>query len=291
MKEHTRTAGIIFVLGILCLLAYSNSFSVPFHFDDQRVIRFNFSLRDLGDWKNIISSEPFRPLLIGTFALNYKLGKVDPFSYHVFNLSGHFLAVSLFHFLLKRNSPHRLIPFSAACLMAVHPMNTEAVTYISSRGIVFCAVFYFAALLSTDSYLRTNRKIFVPLFLLFFICGFLTKEDGALIPIAALLYNYLFFSSDSVRRHRLFHILTVGLVLLGAGLRVFLHFKFTEQQPHSFITWILAEITVWLRYLWLAIYPVRLNVDPNPPVPVYRMWRFYCGPSASRMSVRPFSWL
>ena len=145
-------------------------------------------------------------------------------------------------------------------------MNTEAVTYLSSRGIVFCAVFYFAALLSMDSYLRTNRKMFVPLFLLFFICGFLTKEDGALIPIAALLYNYLFFSSDSVKRHRLFHILTVGLVLLGAGLRVFLHFKFTEQQPHSFMTWILTEITVWLRYLWLAIYPVRLNVDSDPPV-------------------------
>ena len=266
MKGHRETAGTIFVLAVLGFLAYSNSFSVPFHFDDQRVIRFNFSLRDLGDWKNIISSEPFRPLLIATFALNYKIGKADPFSYHVLNLTGHFLAVVLFYFLLKRNSGHRWIPFGAACLMAVHPLNSEAITYISSRGIVYCAIFYFAALLSVDSYLRTKRKRFIPLFILFFVCGFLSKEDGALIPLAALLYNFLIFGVDSVKQHRRFHILTVGFVLLGAGLRIFFHFKFTAQHPHTFLTWILTEITVWLKYLWLAIYPVRLNVDPDVPV-------------------------
>ena len=91
------------------------------------------------------------------------------------------------------------------------------------------------------------------------------KEDGALIPIAALFYNYLILGKESVRRHRLFHVVTVSLILIGAGIRVFLHFKLTENHPYPLSTWIFTEVKVWLQYLWLAISPVKLNIDPDIP--------------------------
>lgn len=256
-----RTTIVLSILAGLCLLAYSNSFSVPFHFDDLRVIRFNFSLRDLTNWSGIFSSEPFRPLLIATFAGNYKIGRSDPFTYHAFNLLCHFLAVVLFYFLLQRESRNHLFVAAAVLLIAVHPLTTEAVTYISSRTILLCAVFYFAVLLFIDSYFRKGKLSSLLFFSLFLLCALLTKEDGALIPLAALLYNALFFGKDSVRKHRMFHLGTLAFVLLGGALRIYVYSYSAEKFPHPFFTWVTTEIIVWFRYLYLALWPVSLNID------------------------------
>lgn len=258
-----RTAGVLCILAGLCLLAYFNTFSVPFHFDDLRVIRFNFSLRDLTNWQGIFSSEPFRPLLIATFAANYQIAKSNPITYHIFNLLCHFFAVVLFYFFLLKQSQNALFAAVAAFLMAVHPLNTEAVTYISSRAILLCALFYFASLLSIDAYFRKGSWLSLFFFLLFFLCALLTKEDGALIPIAALLYNALFFGKNSVRKHSIFHLSTIAFIFLAGAIRVYIYFHSAQKFPHPFFTWVATEITVWFRYLWLALWPVSLNVDPD----------------------------
>jgi hypothetical protein len=257
------TAVFLFILALLCLLAYSNTFSVPFQFDDLRVIRFNFSLRDLTNWQGIFSSEPFRPFLIATFALNYKIGKSDPFTYHAFNLFCHFFAVMLFYFLLRKQSSNVLFAAVAALLMAVHPLNTEAVTYISSRAIVLCAIFYFASLLSIDAYFRKGSRVSLFFFLVFFLFAMLTKEDGGLIPFAALLYNALFFGKNSVRKHRVFHVFTIAFVFLAGAIRIYVYFHSAQEFPYPLMTWMATEINVWFRYLFLALWPVSLNIDAD----------------------------
>jgi len=255
---------IVFViLATLSCLAYANSFHVPFHFDDLRLIRFNFSLRDLGGWKAIFSSEPFRPLLVATFALNFKLGNSDPFTYHVFNLLFHVVAVSLFFVFVRRISKSALLPFAAAAWMAVHPLNTESVTYISSRSIVLCADFYLASLLCFDTYVEKKNRPALLFFCLFFILAMITKEEGALIPFTALLYNGFIKGGDSLRKHKLLHVLTCMFVLVIGGLRMVLFFKLTPDLPYSYFTWTATQITVWVRYFRLACLPVSLNVDPD----------------------------
>src|SRR3990172_28800 len=134
-------AGLVF----LCVAAYSNCFVVPFQFDDDRLIRFNFSLRDFGQWNGIVHSELFRPLTILSFAFNFWISQKDPASYHVVNLLLHGTTTTLFYLLLKGLSRNPMFCWLAAALFAVHPLNTESVTYISSRSILLCAMFYLLA--------------------------------------------------------------------------------------------------------------------------------------------------
>src|SRR5580765_95172 len=144
-------------LALICLLgilAYSNSFHGTFQFDDMRTIRFNFSLRDISNWKDIFLYERYRPLLMGSFALNYAIGGQDPYTYHVINLVLHIIAVFLFYLFCRKLHPDWRIAVLAAALMTLHPLNTESVSYISSRSIVLCSIFYFAGMLSYDDYLR-----------------------------------------------------------------------------------------------------------------------------------------
>ncbi len=263
-------------IGILSFLAYSNSFHATFQFDDLRTIRFNFSLRDWKDWKDVFLFERFRPVLNASFALNYSAGKLNPYSYHVVNLVLHITAVILFYFLLCRRSSSRLLCFLAAALMAVHPLNTESVTYVSSRSILLCSILYFLALLVFDSYLRKPRWFWLLFFIAFFLLGSLTKEEAAMLPVAALLYNYCFYGRDSVRRHRIFHVVTLTVLVAGAVIR-FVQLKNAGPLPFTVPTYFATEMKVWWHYVWLAAYPLRLNVDPDiaaVPVGGFLFWLF-----------------
>src|SRR5262245_33269033 len=133
------------ILLLLCAAAYWNSIHGAFQYDDYTTVRFNLTFRE-SDWKRIILSDPTRPLSAISLATNYKISANDPSSYHVFNIIFHFLAVFLFFLLLNRKANDPLIPLIAASFMAVHPLNTESVSYITSRPIVLCAMFYLLSL-------------------------------------------------------------------------------------------------------------------------------------------------
>ena len=262
-RPQTQIA-VLAAIAVLCLITYANSLHGTFQFDDMRTIRFNFWLRELSNWKTILLSERFRPLLAATFALNYHIGKQDPFFYHVGNLFLHFTSVALFYLFLSRRSAG-IVAALAAALMAVHPFNTEAVSYISSRSILLCSTFYFLALLFFDSYVQTKRRIYAAAFWSAFMVAAFTREEAAVIPVTAILYHWLFFGGDSVKKHRMFHLASILIVFAGASFRIILGLKYNSQFPYPLGVWIPTEAAVFLRYLGLAIYPAHLNVDPDIP--------------------------
>ena len=269
MKQRANLL-IILGLAILCAIAYSNSFYKNFQYDDVRLIRFNFALRDPAHMKAIFSFEPFRSLSTVSYAIDFAISGKETTSYHVTNILLHFCNVTVFFLLLRRLSDNVVFGAIAAALMAVHPLNTESVTYIAGRSILLCALFYLLSLYAFDSFLRSGRKYFLLLFSLLFLLALLSKEEAAVIPFAALLYNFL-FSRESLRKHRLFHFVTIGFVLLAGTLRIVSHLRFTPEPfaiPLS-VYWP-TQMYVWLQYLWLTIFPVHLNVNHEvTPLHVY----------------------
>jgi Tfp pilus assembly protein PilF len=248
-----------FVLAILCCVPYWNSLDGRFQYDDHRLVRFNLALRNT-DWKEIIRSEPSRPLSIFSFALNYQIGKTDTRAYHALNIALHFVAVLLFYLFLRRMKPDGWFAIIAAILMAIHPLNTESVSYISGRAIVLCAVFYMLSMLIFDSHLRNpSWRTFVGFIVCFILAG-LSKENAAAIPIIALLYVYLLHDKEAFVRGRNLLIVVFALALFAALYRLF-GVPDTRVGVPSVVTYWTTELNVWVRYLWLALYPVQLNVD------------------------------
>jgi len=258
-----KPATVLVVVILLGIGSYSNSFRAGFHFDDIRLIRFNFTLRDLSAWKEILLSERQRPLLIASFALNYRFSAHNPAGYHAVNLALHLIAVVLFYLLLLRRSSNPFIPALAAAFMVCHPLNTESVTYISSRSILLCAVFYLTGLLLFESYLRTEQKRYVAAFWISFIAGILSKEEAILLVPAVLIANLVFCGWESVKKHRWFHGTSVIIVLAVSILRIMVYSHEKNAFPFPLDVWIPTQLSVWLRYMGLMVYPVHLNVDPD----------------------------
>ena len=129
--------------------AYHNTFHVPFLLDDFDAIGKNRTIRSFATAffppTNSGATVSGRPLLNFSLAINYHLGGTAVFGYHLGNILIHVLAgLTLFGVIRRtlklpglqdRFGAHATpLAWFAALLWAVHPLQTESVTYIIQRA-------------------------------------------------------------------------------------------------------------------------------------------------------------
>ncbi|HTO02991.1 MAG TPA: tetratricopeptide repeat protein [Opitutus sp.] len=151
------------LIAFTALVAYHNSFSGAFVFDDKGAILDNPTLRDLWPPRSVLSPPinglpvTGRPLTNLSFAINYAAHGTSPFGYHLVNFTIHlWCALTLFGVvrrtllqpvLAKRFGVHALpLATAAAVLWATHPLQTAAVTYISQRPEALASAMILTAL-------------------------------------------------------------------------------------------------------------------------------------------------
>ncbi len=296
-------AGCLVVLAALAV--YHKTFSGPFILDDEWSITTNPTIHRLG---SALSPPPDkgtagRPLLNLTFALNYAQGRLDVGGYHAFNLLIHTLTGLALFGLMRRtllrpawNGRFRTeavpLALAVAVIWTVHPLQTEAVTYISQRAESLMGLFYLLTLYcfirsvemqefyegpSTGSGHSTPKgaacherrlKAGVEWSLAsVFSCllGALCKEIIVTAPVMVLLYDRTFAAGSFREAWRLRWRYYLGLActwLLLAGLMTNL-----GQRSVGFgqgVTWwnyALTSCQSVVLYLKLAIWPNPLIFD------------------------------
>lgn len=129
--------------------AYANAFAGGFQLDDWAVVAGDPRVQSLGAWW--ASMPGIRPLLKLTYALNHASG-LGLAGFHAVNVALHaanaLLVLALVTRLEARAAPPGPAPLVAALLFALHPVQTEAVTYVSGRSASLCAAFVLASALA-----------------------------------------------------------------------------------------------------------------------------------------------
>ena len=180
-----------------------------FVLDDETLIVNNPRVISPGGLKRIwFSTQEYEyyPISYSSFWLEWRLWGKNPTLYHVTNLALHVAAALLIWGVLGGLS----IPgaYLAALLFAVHPVNVEAVAWISQRRSVLAMVFF---LLSVLLFLRSDGRLRKPeeekrrkgeeetrsegrqfglwhwLSLLAFVAAMLSKGSVAVEPVVLLL--------------------------------------------------------------------------------------------------------
>src|SRR5579871_2042385 len=234
------TAAAIAVIVVAGMLAYSNSFSGPFVFDDNLSIRDNESIRNLWDLGNVLTGATTatvtgRPILNLTLALNYAIDGLDVWGYHAFNLAVHLLASALFFCVVQRTLLLPGMPgpmqrdawglsLAAALIWMIHPLQTESVTYIVQRAEAIAGVFYFLTLYCVIRSAAAERPgLWQVGAILACAVGMACKEILATAPLIVLLYDRLFLTpsfAEIWRRRRGMYLGFVGAGLMMAALMV-----------------------------------------------------------------------
>src|SRR3972149_7887941 len=111
-KVRKRNLLAFLLISILSGIVYANSLNNAFHFDDQHYVVRNTYIRKIQNIPAFFQSpryssseEPFtghyRPLVVSGYAMNYAIGGLNPFGYHLVNLGFHIGSAFMLFLIVK----------------------------------------------------------------------------------------------------------------------------------------------------------------------------------------------
>ncbi len=265
------------------VLVYSNTWHVPFLFDDETAIVTNQTIRSLWPIEKALlpptggEAVQRRPVVNLSLAINYAISGLNVWSYHAMNLAAHIASGLLLlgivrRTLLSRRFGNRFATAAAplaalvALLWTVHPLLTEAVTYTIQRTEVLAGMFYLLTLYCVIRGDTSRRRVaWNAAAVAACLLAVGSKEAAVSAPLMVLLYDRIFLSAlwgDVFRRRKSLYaglactwILVIVLLPRGAeGTAVF------GRGQHA-IQYALAQCGVVAHYLRLCFWPHPLIVD------------------------------
>ena len=269
------------ILGFILLataLAYYPSFSAWFFLDDFRIILENPALQNAWNPLAVWEFSRMRAVASWTFALNYTVHGEAVFGYHLVNFLVHLGAGAalwwLVHGLLRspaladNQQPWmRWLPWLAVAIFLLHPLQTQAVTYIVQRYTSMMALFYLLSMAAfVAARLRGSPTMYV-LSLAAFGLAMFSKQSAATLPLALILIELLFFRRPGPRVWAGFIGAGLALALVAAWLLTLPAFDIQgvtrETLAISRIDYLATQMEVLWRYigLFFLIGQQRLEFD------------------------------
>ena len=313
-RRFTSTLFVALVLTAAGAWAYSTSFAGVFVFDDKFAISDNPNIKSLWPLTRAMSAPPEmpvsgRPVASLTLAINYALAPDDVrdvllppgpaappdlrarflrnvWGYHFFNVVAHLLAaLALFGVARRTLLSDRLAPpfgeratalaLAISLIWMVHPLLTDAVTYVAQRTEVlmglFCLLMLYCAIRAGERGITTGRRRFwTALAIVSCALGMGSKQTMVVAPLMVWLWDWLFGERAAAAapeptqsRRGLYAGLAATWAVLAA-------LVWMERWPHSIgfaregwtpWTYLLTQVGVIVHYLRLSFVPWPLALD------------------------------
>lgn len=291
-----------FALVPACLFLYYGVIDGPFVFDDNLYVKDNLEIRDPSILYNLSGT---RYVTFLSFALNYSISGLDVTSFHLFNIIIHACNSVLVYLLVKlvmragwtgrggfeRGEEEHLAMTAAiasAFIFLVHPVQTQAVSYISQR-FTSLATFFF--LTSVVCYIKARRPgslnrttwSFYLVALLAAVIAQKTKEISFTLPLVIMMFELTFFAERGKVHRSLPLLIPFLLILLIIPLELLLpggspegmqdvmdaslrRLQLRDMETISTYKYFSTQMRVIATYIRLMIYPAGLHFDYNFPL-------------------------
>lgn len=265
--EYLKSLKPIQIVIIAVLIVFANSLDNPFVLDDLSKIYENADIRSLKELPSRLvypyyehqvlnRNDPSRPLVFITYAINYAISGVKPWSYHLFDVLMH-LAIGLLLFRFIKRWLHDFWPEKAelwACLAAafylLHPLNAGTVIYAYGRTDVLSTLLVFLGL---------NMLVFPPavkgtvaIGLTCFVLSLFAKQSSVVFPV--LLLTSVYFLRDKLKRDLKFYFLISLAAFCVVGI-----YLFWRKIVLGGIGDLEAAGKVWSLYNYVTVQPLVIT--------------------------------
>lgn len=304
------------LIALIAFLVYSNTLQSSFHFDDESFITSNPAINDITDLKEIGSFYPPRLVTMLSFAMNRHFGGTEVWGYHAVNILIHIFCGFLVYGFLRMalgspamsnfpgagestgssyrskqprlvavltENPQNTLALLGALIFVCHPIQTQAITYISQRFASLTALFY---LLSMTLYLKsallryTARRetgLSVTCLILSLVAAVLamfSKQNAFTLPFVILLIEIYFLGTSvtelKFRRWRLWPflltLLIIPVLVLTASPRDMGRLAETGEAIVPRADYLFTQFNVVRTYLRLLFFPFNQSLDYDYPV-------------------------
>lgn len=278
----SRKAILVLLLGLISFALYINSLNGDFLIDDYQGILNNPQVHDI---KLFFSKHsvltPARGLLWElSHALIWHFWGANPFYYHLFNVFTNTACVILVFLLCNILFGNLVLSFFTGLIFALHPIHTEAVSWISGGAYVLASLFSLAAFIF---YVKSNKSIYRLVLAVAFFTLAISSGSAALSLAGMFIVYDLFFREEETKNLRRIRWLVLFSILLVVGLFLALFLVnrpgfgrtiFYFQGPRYLIV-IAKALIYYLRILYLPLerglyHPFAYNtLDTNKLSPAF----------------------
>ena len=279
------------LIAVLVLIAYSNTFTSSFHFDDSPSISDNAMIKQ-ATFDNL-SALVFgsRPVVHLSLMLNYQLNGLHVTGWHIFNIGVHIANGFLVYLFILRTltmpalkarfaERARWMALFGSLLFALHPIQTESVTYIISRSELLATFFYLGTILLFISGAQTGKWRWYVAAFCSAVLAMGSKEWAVTLPAVLFLYDYLILSEGDIRtalsRWGAYLPIILSCWVAVRNLNLFsegnttVGFSITQRSSSGEAltawTYLLTSFNVIWTYIRLLFLPINQNIDYDYPI-------------------------
>jgi tetratricopeptide (TPR) repeat protein len=258
LKKITSHRALAAALIVLAAAVYLPTLSGGFIWDDLDVF--------LGksEYVPFFENSYQRPFYEATMVMDHRIWGENPLGFHITNVVLHAASSVLVLVLGLYLLEGALLPFLAALLFALHPVNTEAVAWVPARAELLMSTFFLAAFILYLQYKKEGKTAALIASMLFFLLSALSRQAAIIFPLVILAYETAVKAGALDRKKLLF---TAGFVALPvAGYLVFFRGAGEFFPPGGFaLKQLFNSLSALGYYAVKFAVPLHLNFLPAVP--------------------------
>ncbi len=266
------------------MAVYLRSLTNDFVFDDRGLTVENPMVIH-PSWNIFLSYRPLRNI---SYAFDYWVFGAGPAGFRFMNIVYHALMVVLVFLFVSILSRKTVAALVAAALYAIHPVQTDAVAYISGRRDILAALFGVGALILFIRFLQSRKWWLLFLSIISVVLSLLSKENGVVVPLLMLVLLFL-DKGDHVSPKKKILIFAVFLILFVLGVSFAIlkggsplisegKVLFHGNNPK---THYITALTLFPYYLKQTLFPFQLILDnANYPLVSHFNFKVFCAAMA-----------
>lgn len=265
---------IISLIPFTIMVLYSilnNDFQMQW--DDQEYIVNNPTIKDwsLQNLSALFTEEygyQYSPINSIFCLILYSIGGLNPTIFHAGSLLVHLANIILVFYFIEQiiaksqifNNQKSLMAGFVALVFAIHPIQVEAVAWVSASKVLLHAFFYWAGLLAYLKYHKQLRHRWLLISMLCFILSFGAKEQAILFPLALVLIDWYY--QVACKKRFLLEKIPFFLMAFIMGVVSLMIFDRTGDGGHIFYP-IHQRIALgafsYLEYLFKMLVPLKIS--------------------------------
>jgi len=226
-SNKLKNWGLIGLLGLIAFAVYANSLQGDFLIDDTSAILEEKRIHNVETYfKEHFSIGPGVLVDLSKVFIWHFWG-VNPYPYHLFNVLSHIGCVILLFFLCNVLFNNRTLSFLSSLIFALHPIHTEAVSWISGGPYAFSSLLFITSFIF---YVKSDKSIFNLTFsiIAFGLC-FFAGNSVAVLPLMFISYE-LFFRQRNEGNNVLYRLRVILLISLAAISLAFISLFFMRKN-------------------------------------------------------------
>ncbi len=287
MKELFKKYENFIYIFLLIIITFSINRSVlDFGFsglDDNTIILKNYQIiSNISEIKTAFERDAFlsisgtdfyRPLQTITYMIDAQLCGENPWGYHLTNLILHIFIAILIFFISLFYINNKLISFTFSLIFSIHPLFTQAVAWIPSRGDLLCTLFFILSIICFHHYIFKNNLIFLILNFIFFVLSLLSKETALLFPLIYFTYYLINYKNTNKKKYQIFFYFLIMIVVDIFYFYIRSTIIDSSQNEEVFgILPFFSNLPFYTEIIFKFILPMKLSV-----MPFYTFYMYFIG--------------